>query len=217
MIFVPKKISEKDKKKMIDSFIKGITINDLSKQYGFTKMTITRHLKGVINKDKFKELNSRKNDHTVQPKKDLNRNYEAEFISEFKEIGLDAKQEQIDSSFIEIAPLEYQIENSTQKDFASVPISDVELPKVVFMIVGKKIELETKFLREYPDWNFLSQEELNRKTIEIYFDLKVAKRFCHKEQKVIKVPNTGVFKIVAPLLLERGISRIVSADKLIAL
>ena len=85
------------------------------------------------------------------------------------------------------------------------------------MIVDKKIELETKYLKEYPDWQFLSQEELSRKTIEIYLDMKIAKRFCNKEQKVIKVPNTEVFKIVAPILRFRGISRIVSAEKLISL
>ena len=85
------------------------------------------------------------------------------------------------------------------------------------MIVDKKIELETKYLKEYPDWQFLSEEDLDRKTIQIFFDLKIAKRFCNKEQKVIKVPNTEVFKIVAPILLKRGISRIVSAEKLIAL
>ena len=56
-----------------------------------------------------------------------------------------------------------------------------------------------------------------RKTIEIFFDLKIAKRFCKSDQKVIKVPNTEVFKIVAPILLSRGISRIVSSDLLIAL
>ena len=39
----------------------------------------------------------------------------------------------------------------------------------------------------------------------------------NKEQKVIKVPNTEVFKIVAPQLISRGISRIISDDKLIAL
>ena len=154
MIFVPKKISEREKKKMIDSFINGMTINELSEQYNFTKMTITRHLKSVISKDRFKELNLRKNDHSNKTNKDLNKDYEDESISEFKEIGLDSKQEQIDSSFVKV-PLEYQIENSIQKDFASVPIADVELPKVVFMIVDKKIELETKYLREYPDWNFL--------------------------------------------------------------
>ena len=36
------------------------------------------------------------------------------------------------------------------------------------MIVSKKIELETKLLKDYPEWNFLSESELNRKTLEIY-------------------------------------------------
>ena len=119
--------------------------------------------------------------------------------------------------FMELAPLDCEIENTPQKDLSSVPIHEVDFPKVVFMIVDKKIELEIKYLKEHPNWQFLSQDELNRKTIEIYEDLKVAKRFCNKEQKVIKVPNTKVFKIVAPLLISKGISRIISDDKLIAL
>ena len=85
------------------------------------------------------------------------------------------------------------------------------------MVVDKKIELLVKYLKDYPIWHFLSEEELNRKTIEIFEDQKIAKRFCNKEQKVIKVPNTEVFKIVAPILRFRGISRIVSAEKLISL
>ena len=63
----------------------------------------------------------------------------------------------------------------------------------------------------------MSQEDLNRKTLQIYYDLKAAKRDCGRDQKVIKIPNPNVFKIVSPLLLSRGISRIVSSDKLIAL
>ena len=91
------------------------------------------------------------------------------------------------------------------------------LPKTVFMVVDKKIELETKYLKDYPDWEFLSKDELNRRTIQIFEDLKKAKGICTKDQKVIKVPNTNVFSIVAPLLVSRGISRIVTEDKLIAL
>ena len=63
----------------------------------------------------------------------------------------------------------------------------------------------------------MPEKDLNRSTIEIYFDLKNAKRFCHKEQKVIKVPNTEVFKIATPSLLDKGVSRIVTEDMLIAL
>ena len=48
-------------------------------------------------------------------------------------------------------------------------------------------------------------------------DLNLAKKCCNKEQKVLKVPNTDVFRITAPFLLARGISRIVCAEKLIAL
>ena len=121
------------------------------------------------------------------------------------------------SEFIEIAPLTIDVDNSTRKELTSVPILEVNLPKTVYMIVDKKVELEIKLLRDYPKWNFLSEDELKRKTIEIFFDLKIAKSFCQKEQKVIKVPNTNVFKIVAPILCSRGVSRIVSADKLIAL
>ena len=85
------------------------------------------------------------------------------------------------------------------------------------MIVNKNIELQYKLLREYTAWHFLPEEDLNRKTIEIYFDIKMAKSICNKDQKVIKVPNTDVFRIVSPILISRGISRIVSEDKLIAL
>ena len=119
--------------------------------------------------------------------------------------------------FTEIVPLDYEIENSTQKDLSSIPICEVVFPKVVYMIVNNKIELETKSLKDYPDWHFLAEEELNRKTIEIYNDMKIAKRFCNKEHKIIKVPNTEVFKIVSPILISRGITRIINEEKLIAL
>ena len=118
---------------------------------------------------------------------------------------------------MEVAPLNYDIDNLTQKDLSSIHISDIEFPKVVFMIVDNKIELQTKLLNDYPEWQFLSKAELERNTIEIFYDLKIAKSFCSKEQKVIKVPNTDVFRIVAPILISRGISRIVTSDKLIAL
>ena len=113
--------------------------------------------------------------------------------------------------------MNFEIESSVQKDLSSVPIHEVNLPSIVYMIVDKKIELEVKYLKDYPDWQFLAKDELNRKTISIYLDLKIAKRFCKKEQKVVKVPNSNVFKIVAPILQSKGITRIVSDDQLIAL
>ena len=89
------------------------------------------------------------------------------------------------NEFIEITPLDYEIENVPQRDLSSVPISEIKFPPTVYMVVEKKIELVVKYLKDYPIWHFLSEEELNRKIIEIFEDQKIAKRFCNKEQKVI--------------------------------
>ena len=33
----------------------------------------------------------------------------------------------------------------------------LNFPKIVYMIVDKKIELEIKYLKDFPDWQFLSK------------------------------------------------------------
>ena len=73
-----------------------------------------------------------------------------------------------------------------RKDLSSIPISKIDFPKIVYMIVDKKIELEIKLLKDYPEWQFLSQEDLNRKTIEIFFDLKLQKDLVIKNKKLLK-------------------------------
>ena len=215
---MPKKISQADKEAIIGEYLNGNTIEGLSKKFNCTKITIKRHLKNIIDNNKLqktpKENKEVKEDH-------LKSNDRIELIDELENEELEERSNAVDvlsdPSFMEIAPIDFDIDNIPQKDLSSVPICDVDFPKVVYMIVDKKIELEIKYLKEYPEWGFLSQEELNRKTIEIFVDQKVAKRFCNKEQRVIKVPNTKVFKIAAPFLLKKGVSRIISVDRLIAL
>lgn len=213
---MPKKVSEKEKEEMVNGFLNGKTILELSEILNCSKTTISRHLKKHIGENKFKDLN-KENGQKIQ----LEINKEAISDDLSQENGIQEKSSfentSLNETFMEIAPLNYEIDSASQKDLSSVPICDVDLPNIVYMIVDEKIELEIKYLREYANWQFLSEEELKRKTIEIYLDLKIAKRNCKKQQKVIKVPNTDVFKIVAPILIKRGISRIVSQDNLIAL
>ena len=225
-----KRLTKKQKEEIIQSFIDGKTIEKLSKEFNVTKSTINRNLKIILGEAKFKEFinkNNSENDNPNSRKNDTAKDFNLELSSDSSNNdfpdnkGLSESVNEVDfysdSSFMEISPLDCQIENSPRKEFSSVAISDIDFPKIVYMVVDKKIELEIKFLRDYPEWSFLPIDDLNRKTIEIFLDLKIAKRFCNKEQKVIKVPNTNVFKIAAPLLIARGISRIVSAEKLIAL
>ena len=206
---------------MIECFSNGETIDQLSEKFQITKVTITRYLKKEFELKVFKKLvdKNNKNNKNNNAIEDINKNLE--YQSDPNEMVLNEQfyegKSFVDPTFIEITPLNYEIDHEQQKELSSVSINEINLPKVVYMIVDNKIELQTKLLKDYPDWQFLSQSELARLTIEIYFDIKIAKRFCNKEQKVIKVPNTDVFSIVAPILVKKGISRIVSPDKLIAL
>ena len=207
-----KRLSVQIKKEILNLFIESkFSINKLSEKFQCANLTIIRNLKKELGNEKYQEIietrNSKKNSKTIN---------NMEFEENQNNVSsLDVEEQKFD--FIELAPLDLEIENITRKEISSVPIQDIEFPKVVYMMVNKNIELEIKLLKDYPDWEFLPNEDLNRKTIEIYFDLKSAKISCTKEQKVIKVPNTDVFRIVSPILKSRGISRIVSAEKLIAL
>ncbi len=214
-----KRLSDEQKKQIAESFTQGKTLDELAIEFNYTKATISRNLKKFLGDKTFKELIENNPSEIKQFRKkdtDISNDINKNLVSELN-TKVTSERDYFAASFMEIAPLDYEFDNTPQKDLSSSPISDIDLPKVVFMVVNKNIELEVKYLKEYPDWHFLSQKELNRKTIEIHEDLKFAKRVCNKEQKVIKVPNSDVLKIVAPLLLSRGISRIVNADKLIAL
>ena len=219
-----KRLTEDQKSELISIFKKGIKIEDLSKKFNCTKLTIVRNLKKELGESKYKEITnkninlinepaklekSKKNKSDIESSSSDNASVKGfnENISDFAS----------NESFFEIIPLDYEIENAPRKELSSVSLSEVDFPKVVYMIVDKKIELEVKLLKDFPEWEFLPLDDLNRKTIEIFFDLNLAKRSCNKDQKVLKVPNTEVFRIAAPVLIKKGISRIVCAENLIAL
>ena len=226
-----KRLTEFQKTVIIDDFVNGVTIDQLSQKFSCTKLTIVRNLKKNLSESKYNSIFKKNKSSQVKVSKTKTNpsrlfdnqkdNVDYENLDTFfvanRSKEIDDYESYVESPFMEIAPLDCEINNEKQKDLSSVSISEIDFPKTVYMIVDSKIELEIKLLGDYPNWQFLSQDELKRKTIEIYFDIKIAKKFCSKEQKVIKVPNTDVFRIVSPILIERGISRIVSPDKLIAL
>ena len=215
-----KRISERQREEIVELFFNGKTINELSDQFECTKLTIIRNLKKNLGELKYKEIAIKNSSDQEIEKSSLGN----ENLIQSQDQKLDFSKNEIleedflpITPFLELTPINFDIENAPQKDLSSIHISEINFPNVLYMVVDKKIELVIKLLKDFPEWQFLSKDELSRKTIEIFDDLRVAKRACNKEQKVIKVPNTEVFKIVAPLLISKGITRIISSDKLIAL
>ncbi len=225
---MPKRLSNSQKEEIIKGFINGKSLDALSQEFGYTKLTISRNLKKKFSDDEYSNL--LKKSKTVRNSKNkLNKsNNKTADLSTNKTIDENPTQENTiasfdensffqSSSFMEIAPLDLNINNETRKELSSIPLDKISFPKMVFIIIDKKTELETKLLKDYPEWHFLPEEDLNSKTIEIYSDLKDAKRNCKKDQKVIKVTNPNVFKIASKIILSKGISRIISDKQLISL
>ena len=222
-----KRLTEKQKEEIKINFLDNQSVDFLSEKFNCTKTTIIRNLKKSLGEKKYKEILNKLNATFDTKDEKLLDNDNQLTIEKNKENNTDdtslslgrSNEDKISpfESFIEITPLDHDFEDFPQKDISSIPLSEIKLPKMVFLIVKKEIELVTKYLKDYPQWQFLPQNDLKRKTIEIHFDLKTAKRMCNKDQKVIKVPNTDVFRIVAPILISRGISRLVTAENLISI
>ena len=221
-----KRLTEKQKKEIKQLFIKGEQLDSLKNKFKVTKLTIVRNLKKLLGESEFNYLLNK----NLTPY--IVKDFQKEIIVKEESAKSKLKAEELENSInneknregflidqplVEITPLIEEISSDRQKDLSSIPITSMTFPKMLFMNVDKNFELEIKPLKDYFDWNFLPKDDLSRKTIEVFLDIKLAKIKCNKDQKVIKIPNTNVFKIANKILLSKGVSRIICGNDLIAL
>ena len=221
-----KRVSEIQKKEILDSFMSGLGLNEISLKYDFTKITIIKQLKKIIGEEKFKKIkinNTNKKKFEVKKNFDVIDDIKKDEISESDEIIGDTSEtdfsnnNSIEQVFFEVPLLSTEINTSKQKELTSEPLKNVKFPSVVYMLVDKKIELSPKLLKDYPDWSYMPEEDLERMTLEVFDDQRKAKKNCSKNQKLIKVPNPNVFLLASKSLKSKGISRIIFNDLLLAL
>jgi len=130
----------------------------------------------------------------------------------------DEDNQNFDNNFEEIAPLisSFDFDNEKQKaDFAILNFES--LPETVYMIVDKKVELDLQPISDLPEWSFLPENELERNAILLFANQRSAKRICSRNQRVIKIPNTSIFKLSKPYLISKGITRLILEDSIIGL
>lgn len=135
-----------------------------------------------------------------------------------KDHDKDKNNQNFDENFEEIAPLVSGFDFDLKKQKSDFEILDYEcLPESVYMIVDKKVELELQLISDLPEWSFLPENELQRKAILLFANQRSAKRICSRSQRVIKIPNTSIFKISKSYLISKGITRLILEDSIIGL
>lgn len=89
-----------------------------------------------------------------------------------------------------------------------LPLSEALIPKTFYLVVDRSSELITRPLKDFADLGQIPDEEIQEKTLPIFDNHRVAKRFLRRMQRVVKVPDGKVLQKVSPYLQAKGITRL---------
>lgn len=94
-----------------------------------------------------------------------------------------------------------------------LPLSQAKFPKTCYLVIDRGANLITKPLKEFSDLGKIPSVETQQKTLPIFDNHRVARRFSNRSQKVIKVPDGQMIQKTKEQLEAKGIKRILMDGK----
>lgn len=95
-----------------------------------------------------------------------------------------------------------------QSAMAIMPLTEAVLPKPSYLVVDMRSELITRPLSEFADLGQIPTSEEKAKTLPVFDNHRVARRFSRNKQRVIKVPDGSLITRTSPYLTAKGITRL---------
>jgi hypothetical protein len=89
-----------------------------------------------------------------------------------------------------------------------LPFDGATLPKTCYIVVDRMAELITRPLKDFGDLGQIPPEEVQEKTLPVFDNHRVARRFANRSQRVTKVPDGKMLQRVKDYLQAKGITRI---------
>jgi transposase-like protein len=89
-----------------------------------------------------------------------------------------------------------------------LPLSAASLPKTCYLVIDRSSELITRPLKDFGDLGQIPSLETQQKTLPIFDNHRVAKRFSTKRDRVIKVPDSKMLHKARYHLQAKGITRL---------
>ena len=239
---ISKRLTKTQKNQILEGYRLGETTNNLAVKFNCSSNTINRTVKNMLSNEEYKivkdkrlKINKTKTDSFSDRK--INKEHvdleislnqinksEIENLSKSEKDLIDNNIARIklssfdDQKFEEIAPLESSFDFDIDKRKIDLKSLDNEcLPESVYMIVDKKVELDSQPISDMPEWSFLPEDELKREAILLFANQRSAKRSCARNQRVIKIPNSKIFQTTKTFLISKGITRLIIDDCLISL
>lgn len=89
-----------------------------------------------------------------------------------------------------------------------LPLSVASLPKTCYLVIDRSAELITRPLKDFGDLGAIPTIETQQKTLPVFDNHRVAKRFSSKRDRVIKVPDSRMLQKASNHLQAKGITRL---------
>jgi transposase-like protein len=89
-----------------------------------------------------------------------------------------------------------------------LPLSAANLPRTCYLVIDRSAELITRPLRDFGDLGQIPTIETQQRTLPIFDNHRVAKRFSTKRDRVIKVPDSRMLQKARTHLQAKGITRL---------
>jgi transposase-like protein len=88
------------------------------------------------------------------------------------------------------------------------PFHEAALPRVCYLVIDRSAELVAPPLREFAELGSLNAQEADVKTLPVFDNHRVAKRFSNsRTHRVIKVPDSQIVNKTVQYLVAKGITR----------
>ncbi len=105
-------------------------------------------------------------------------------------------------------PIVYPHTKSSKTALQILPLAKASFPRTCYVVIDRAAELITRPLKDFADLGSIPQEEIQQKTLPIFDNHRVAKRFSHRREKVIKVPDGQMLQKTSRYLYSKGITRL---------
>lgn len=89
-----------------------------------------------------------------------------------------------------------------------LPLSEANLPRTCYLVIDRFSELITRPLKAFSELGQIPPEEIQKKTLPIFDNHRVASRFSARNQRVFKLPDSQLLQKTAPYLQAKGITRL---------
>ena len=89
-----------------------------------------------------------------------------------------------------------------------LPLSEASVPKICYLVVDRGAELITRPLKAFGELGQIPAAEIREKTLAVFDNHRVARRFATRNQRVFKIPDGSMLQKTAPYLLAKGITRL---------